>query len=673
MTGPDRSAVIHGHFYQPPRDDPWLEAVDAQPSAAPFHDWNHRVTQECYRAVVAARISGRDGRIEDIVNTLDHISFNFGPTLLEWLEAHDQGTYEAILGADARSARNHQGHGNAVAQAYHHSILPLASRREKETEVRWGIADFKNRFGRNPAGMWLPETAVDRETLEVLAQEGIAFTILAPHQVEDLPPGGLPGRYRTAGGKDLAIFFYDGALSHGIAFGSLLDDARSWARAMTQDRVPEEPDLDSGEGEALGEQRLVSVATDGETYGHHHRFGEMALARVLRHLENDPGVRVENFASFLARHSPEHDVTLVEPTSWSCVHGVERWRADCGCRLDSTQDTQQGWRTGLRDAVEWLSARLHQVFEIEGGSLLGDPWRARDHYGPSGGELSGEIRALELLEMERQVLRMFTSCGWFFDDLAGLEPRQILRYAARALDLAGPGTEGLEEGFLARLDGALSNEAPPRSGRTIYLEDAKPDIPAPVRVAGGAALWDAIPGPRRVGEGGGPPGHPWIPGYQATSIAPRLYSVTHRRTGRSWDMEAQVLRPSLDQGAVSVREAGTRSPFLALELRDLPEPYAEGIRSRLVRVLPDPGAALMDALAALEGEPSDHGVESDLQDRVRQVRDLADLHLLLGRPIPFDAQTRFFRIFQAAPPSLTPALAQLRKPLGFTPLSTDSS
>ncbi|MCJ7626938.1 MAG: hypothetical protein MUO50_00995, partial [Longimicrobiales bacterium] len=307
--------------------------------------------------MVAARVPGLGGRIANIVNTLEFISFNFGPTLLEWMAVRAPRTYRSILEADATSAQARGGHGNAIAQPYHHTILPLASRREKVTEVRWGMADFRKRFGRDPTGMWLPETAVDTATLGVLAQEGIAFTIVAPHQVKKAPPSGVPGLFRTPGGRSVALFVYNGPLSHGVAFGSLLDKAEKWARDIvgsTQNRpVGNAAGEDHPERTGLNEP-LISIATDGETYGHHHRFGEMALAAVLGLLRKDSRVRVENFSSFLSRHPAEHEVELVEPSSWSCVHGVDRWKSDCGCRMDPGQGTQQEWRKGLRDAVDWL-------------------------------------------------------------------------------------------------------------------------------------------------------------------------------------------------------------------------------------------------------------------------------------------------------------------------------
>src|SRR6266545_220133 len=274
--GLTRSIVIHGHFYQPPRDDPWTGAIPVEPSAAPYHDWNERIERECYGPVS---------------KSLASISFDYGPTLLEWMEGAAPETYRAVLAADRAS-------GNAVGMPYHHTILPLSPRRDKVTEVRWGIADFKRRFGREPEGMWLPETAVDDETLDVLAAEGIRFTILASHQVERAPAGGLPGWYRTSGGRRIALFTYDGAISHDVAFGPLVRDADAWVARLT-----------------AGPNQLVAVATDGETYGHHHKGGDVVLARVLDVLRRRDDVRVENFASFLARQQPDEEVRLVAPSS----------------------------------------------------------------------------------------------------------------------------------------------------------------------------------------------------------------------------------------------------------------------------------------------------------------------------------------------------------------------
>jgi hypothetical protein len=686
MVNSPLSVVIHGHFYQPPREDPWLESVEVQPSAAPFHDWNARITEECYRAVVAARVPGPGGRIAKIVNTLEQISFNFGPTLLEWMEMEAPDVYRSILTADARSLARTGGYGNAIAQAYHHTILPLASRREKVSEVRWGIADFRRRFGRDPVGMWLPETAVDGATLDVLAQEGIAFTIVAPHQVEETPPDGLPGLYRSPGGRSVALFIYNGPLSHGVGFGTLLKDAEKWARDMVGnaegDRSQETEDRGEGrenQGEGSGPRnRLISIATDGETYGHHHRFGEMALAAVLELLAKDPRAKVENFASFLSRNPPRHEVTLVEPSSWSCAHGVERWRADCGCKMDPKDNTQQQWRTGLRDALEWLASRIHRIFETEGSSLLGDPWAAMDRYGTTARVGVDGLRARELLELERVALHLFTSCAWFFDDLAGVEPVQVLRYAARALELAGPNQTELEEGFLARLEEAKSNEGPPRTGREVYLQEAKPKIPAHLRVAAGAALWQEVTGeaPSRheqdtIDSG---VGHPRVPGYRATPGPSGSFFVTHQRTGQEWNVAARIGRPSGASGAIAVREVGEGGPFVRVELPEIPEGFRTPILRALTRKIPDPGQALTDAVEALCGKPngwdhpsSDRSIPGPTKDQIERVQDLADLHILLGDPIPSEAQTKFFRFLEAADPEVVRHVAVLRAPLGFTP------
>ena len=401
-----RSVVIHGHFYQPPRDDPWTGTIPVEANAAPFHDWNERIERECYAPVAPS---------------LAAMSFDFGPTLLDWMERHAAGTYARVVAA-ARS-------GGAVAMPYHHLILPLAPRRDKVTEVRWGIADFKRRFGREPEGMWLPETAVDDDTLDVLAAEGIRFTILAPHQVERVPPGGLPGWYRTRGGRRIALFTYDGAISHDVAFGPLVRDADAWIARLT-----------------AGANQLVAVATDGETYGHHHKGGEVVLARVLDVLRRRDDVRVENFASFLARQEPTEEVRLVAPSSWSCPHGVERWRAECGCRAAPERGLHQRWRAPLRAALDWLAAELRAPFE------RGRPLPA---------------------ELERHLLRMFTSCGWFFDDIAGIESVIVLRSAARAIELAGPEGPRLEAGLLERLALAPSNDPAVGSGRELYLQRVK--------------------------------------------------------------------------------------------------------------------------------------------------------------------------------------------------------
>ena len=490
-----RSVVVHGHFYQPPRENPWTGVVDREPSAAPFHDWNQRIESECYAPMASARVLGPDGSVASRDNLYAAVSLNVGPTLFEWLENSAPATYAAILEADRLSA-SRLGHGNAIAMPYHHTILPLASRRDKVTEVRWGIADFRRRFGREPEGMWLPETAVDEETLDVLAEEGIRFTILAPHQVETRSVSGLPLRYRAGGGREIALCIYDAVLSGEIAFGRLLTDGALLANRLAPAVATVSPAAGRGVSTLASAVGLTAAATDGETFGHHHKFGEMALARAFRILGERDDVRIQNFASFLAKNPPREDAVLVAPTSWSCTHGVERWRSDCGCRMAPAKGNSQAWRGPLRDALEWLAGELHEIFESEGRDIFAeDPWKLRDRYGEVMGRPEDAKRAFaarsvkapitdarierasELLEIERGALRMFTSCAWFFDDLARIETIQVLRYAAFAIELSGDAPR-LEAGMLARIGDAKSNDPKEGTGRDIWLTKVKPHHPA---------------------------------------------------------------------------------------------------------------------------------------------------------------------------------------------------
>jgi hypothetical protein len=670
---PSRTFVLHGHFYQPPRENPWLDYVETEATAAPFHDWNRRVEHECYRAVVAARIPDAAGRIARILNTLEWLSFDFGPTLLEWMEQEAPDTYRAVLDADLASRRRTGGFGNAIAAPYHHVILPLSSRRDKVTEVRWGIADFRRRFGREPVGMWLPETAVDDETLDVAAEHDVKFTILAPHQVKRPPAGGLPGRYRTGGGREIALFVYDGPLSHDIAFGQLLEDSHAWARRILEA---------GGDGTPPG---LVSLATDGETFGHHHRFGEMALARLLEILEQRSDVSVSNYAAFLASHPPVERVDLVSPSSWSCPHGIERWRADCGCRVAPERGWHQKWRAPLRAAIEWLAAELHQTFEREGAALFRDPWATRDACGATRGTESDaiaalvdahaarplspdqQVRARELLELEHDALALLTSCAWFFDDIGGLEPLQALRYGAHAIELAGPMAPRLENGFAQRLAAAHSNDPAVGDGRRIFLEKARPKNPPLARLAGSYAA---------------------LSHFASGSVSERLYCydmagggdrvrLVHRRSTRAavFDVGVQLLGGL--RFAVSVTPAG-QSAVTHLALADLTELEREAVTRALVAAItlrtltPDENAALCEGRSAL-GEVVERGLlrrvgmlARDGSDSARAATlDLLDLLELSGRAVPFEVQTAFDRIRAALPDPEARRLAPLAERLGF--------
>ena len=456
MNAPQQQGlvVIHGHFYQPPRENPWTGEVDAEPSAAPDHDWNVRVARETYEPLVSVAIE--DGGKQITVPAYEYLSFDFGPTLLDWMEREAREIYDVVIRAD-RASVERLGAGNALAMPYHHIILPLASRRDKETEVRWGIDDFKRRFGRDPVGFWLPETAVDRESLDVIAAAGIAFTVLAPHQVSRAPQHGLPAKIELDGGRSIAVFAYDGGLSHEVAFGGLQTDPNRWTDALN--------------GTPAG--AIAAIAVDGETFGHHHKGGDKALAAVIHRLRNSDKVRLSNFAAALAQYPPAETVDLVAPTSWSCAHGVERWRSACGCKIDQNTQTQQDWRAPLRAAIDWLAGEVHALYEREGADLPGGPWAFRDASGASA-EVSGGEEADRLIEMERGVLRSMTSCGWFFDDVAGIEARQVLRYAAHAISLAGSEAARLEAGFIEKLGDARSNDPKAGTAADVFRQTAQP-------------------------------------------------------------------------------------------------------------------------------------------------------------------------------------------------------
>ena len=520
MTFINNYICIHGHFYQPPRENPWLEEIEIEESAFPFHDWNERVTNECYAPNAASRILGSGRKIIDIVNNYSKISFNFGPTLLLWLEDHNREVYQAILQADKDSQKTFSGHGSAIAQVYNHLIMPLATGRDKKTEIIWGIKDFIHRFGRMPEGMWLSETAVDNETLDILALQGIKFTILAPHQARRIRRIGeeywtdvrketldtsRPYQCILPSGRTIAIFFYEPSIAFEVAFGNLLENGDRFTERLIK-AFPKDGDR----------PHLVSVATDGETYGHHHRFSDMALAYTLHEIESKNLATITVYGEYLEKYPPKSEVIIEENTSWSCEHGVKRWEDNCGCRAmyaclisdpsvcySSTSASisptynikpwSQRWRRPLRDAITWLSEKLAILYEKEMEGLFQDPWEIRNAYGdliihrtkngifrffssyakrtPTPEEMT---RSLKLLEMQKNSLFMQTSCGWFFDDLAGIETIQILLYACRAIQLARDVTgDDLEPGFISHLKKASSNLSSLGNGADIYTNFVK--------------------------------------------------------------------------------------------------------------------------------------------------------------------------------------------------------
>ncbi len=502
--------IIHGHFYQPPRENPWTERIDRQPSAAPYHDWNERITKECYQPNTRSRRLDGDGRIAKMLNNYEWISFNFGPTLLSWIEEKHPDAYEKIIAADRLSAER-LGHGNAIAQGYNHIIMPLANSRDKETQIRWGVHDFIRRFGREPAGIWLPETAANSDTLEILIGFGFDFIVLSPNQAKRVrPPAGKAewrdvsdgsiqtgfpyrcflskGKKRRSTDKYIDIFFYDAKLSVDVSFNHLLRNGDHFAQAIV-DAYPR----------TRGD--LVTIATDGEIYGHHEPFADMALAYLADTGAPSRGLEMTNFSAYLENHAPEWEVALKpgtdnEGTAWSCAHGVGRWKEACGCNTGGGPKKNQKWRGPLRNGLDALRDELSAAFASETAPLLDDPWRARNDYitvienrGPESIEryvtehakrpLSPEERSrvLSLLESQRNALLMFTSCGWFFDDISGIETTQILEYAARAIELAGEKNgDALEKALLKELRKAKSNFPNLGRGSDIYrsaLDEAR--------------------------------------------------------------------------------------------------------------------------------------------------------------------------------------------------------
>ena len=592
---PIQSVVVHAHCYQPPREDPWLEVVETEPSASPDHDWNARIDRECYARLAGVEIKQRDPRaaardpdaragLARIVNLYGWCSFDVGATLCEWLDAEAPRTLAAMIAGDAASVKR-WGHGNAIAAPYHHVILPLASHRDRVTEVCWGIADFQRRFRRTPDGMWLPECAVDEDTLDVLAAAGIRFTILAPYQIRTADDTlGMPVRWRGAKGREITIVPYDGNLAGEVAFGNLLQNAVSLASRLA-------PALPPG---ATQHPRCTTLATDGETFGHHHRNGEVtlanALARIVRR-DLHPGARLTNAAALVAAHPARLDAQLVSPSAWSCAHGVERWRSNCGCRLDGGKPPAQQWRGPLRTALTALADRCHAIYENEGrGIFTDDPWIVRDRYGDvvardgaplvefvkaaikEGADSGVQHRAHELLELERATLRMFTSCAWFFDEVERIETRQVLRYAARALELSGVSSRVLPD-FLHWLEPARGSTPGSGSASDLFAREALPSRDPSWRAAAAAAACASAGVP-----------HTRVALYDAVVLKQPnrddecwLVTVTHRRTLRATSLNAIVRGAGPVLTVIVWEPGGTGGGERTIPIYEFPEAIARGL------------------------------------------------------------------------------------------------
>lgn len=502
----NRYVCLHGHFYQPPRENPWLETIELTESAYPYDDWNQRITAECYASNAAGRILDDNHCIQQIINNYTKISFNFGPTLLSWMAKNAPEAYESILAADKESQLLFSGHGAALAQVYNHMIMPLANQRDKVTQVVWGLKDFESRFGRKAEGMWLSETAVDVASLEVLAAYEVKFVILAPHQAKRIRKMGSdtwtdvtdarinpqrPYHCPLPSGKSISIFFYDGPISQEIAFNGLLSNGEGFAKRLVSvlpkdDKAP----------------ALMHIATDGETYGHHHRYGEMALSYCLHYIEKESLATITIYGEYLAKHVPTYEVEILENTSWSCMHGIERWRSNCGCCSGGHPTWDQKWRGPLRDALDWLRDEVSDVYEKALEVYEVNAWEVRNRYIdvilnrskecmdsffeeiiPRALEKDERIFILKMCEMQRHAMLMYTSCGWFFDEISGIETTQIMQYAARVIQLAKEaGRLDLEQGFMDRLSLAPSNLSQHKNGRQLYEQMIKPSIVDLVRV-----------------------------------------------------------------------------------------------------------------------------------------------------------------------------------------------
>ena len=496
---------VHGHFYQPPRENPWLNKVEIQDSAYPYHDWNHRINAECYVRNTSSRIMNENDKIHAIMNNYGWMSFNIGPTLLGWMQTETPETYKGILEADKESQERFSGHGSALAQAYNHLIMPLANEKDQETQVIWGIEDFKSRYNRFPEGMWLGETAVNTATLEILAKHGIKFTILSPYQAKNVRKIGdkewedasdakvntkRAYKCNLPSGNSISLFFYDGPASQAVAFEGLLNDGARFADKL------------HGQFNGEDEVQLVHIATDGESYGHHHKLGEMALSYCLNQIEETDEAELTIYGEFLEKFPPEYEAQIIENTSWSCYHGVERWRSDCGCSTGGNEGWDQQYRKPLRDTFDWIRENLIQLYEEQMKEYTSEPWEVRNRYikvildrseenvqnflsENFKKDLSDkeEVKLLKLLEMQYHAMLMYTSCGWFFDEVTGIEAMQDIFYAKRAIQLAEEvGGESYEEEFENLLEKIPSNLPEHGNALSAYNKFVKPTALDMIRI-----------------------------------------------------------------------------------------------------------------------------------------------------------------------------------------------
>ncbi|MFH1416436.1 MAG: DUF3536 domain-containing protein [Elusimicrobiota bacterium] len=457
-----KTFILHAHFYQPPRENPWSGMIEHQETACPANDWNERIYNECYLPNTSAIIHTPEGHCEE-VNNYKYISFDVGPTLSRWMAEHHMDTYKQILEADWQE-------NNAVAMAFNHTILPLDSSVMRRVQIAWGIEEFKIRYRREPAGMWLPECAFSYDVAEDLINSGIKFMLLTQGQAESVKRLYGNSLYYVSGAKldirrpyrletrvgYIDVFFSHNELAGEISFGGLMNNPVACA-----DRI------EKIFGTKQSEDLLVSVATDGETFGHHHKGMEQRLAYLLKYELPARGIEVSCFEKYISEHPPKWAVRVTNNSSWSCCHGIERWKSACGCGKEGDNDLE--WRKPLRDSLNWLAGNVLEIFTEKSEKYFTVPPReALENYGKvlTNSSLLGDFHSeyvvepfrgsaevSNIMEMMHFTSYMFTSCGWFFGDLSRLEPVQNLSYALRAIELMRRlwGID-LEKGFSERFN-----------------------------------------------------------------------------------------------------------------------------------------------------------------------------------------------------------------------------
>jgi len=487
--------VIHGHFYQPPRENPWTMEIEKQPSAYPYHDWNERINEECFSANIDSRLLDGYGHIRNIIDNYEHINFDIGPTLFSWLEKHKPEVYKQIIEADKKSLQLNNGHGNAIAMAYNHPILTLCNDEDIDTQIRWGLAEFKHRFGRDSESIWLPETAVNMRVVEKLVEHKIKYIILSPTQADkvrysnsdlwtDVSDNSIdiskPYYINTSKGQ-LAVFFYDGGISTAISFEHLLMSAENFKNRLLSL-------IDNTKS-----NQLISVATDGEVYGHHEPFGDMCLAALISNNQQNKDFIITNYGNYLELFPPKDEVMIKSGsnglgTAWSCAHGVGRWLENCGCKVGGDPSWNQEWRRPFREALDYLRDSIRPIFENELSKYVKDVWEARNDYiyyilernnetlntflkKHSKKDLTDEeiTILIRFMESQRFAMYMYTSCAWFFTEISGIETVQNMKYAKKSIEHIDEFlNKDIEQNFKKLLKVAKSNIYEFQNGEWIY-------------------------------------------------------------------------------------------------------------------------------------------------------------------------------------------------------------